>query len=353
MKRTLPVAWDVLYPNAIAEVRVMRGYQSLMALSRAIPQIPYARLYKLERGTSIARESEITIIAKALRTRPATLMLSSMDAEQAQAWADSSSVHQRRVQGGDRQSVILAAAIRYEARRRTYLGRHIIDILGIPWSTYHKMINAERPIDRWSDRAMLGIMKMMEVRSWDAVILRSQKLHESGVLSSHLQQVTTPRTRFHPDDPDARAPWTKGVLRKPVERHPTMTPAQRSTRYRDRAPNAPRSRASETTATGGENVRSSPPKTARFPRESYEGTNDQKTLASAIRITQETGEISQSDLVHLIHENAGITVGQAWYAIGRLTKSGALPYLRTARDLVIRPPYPPTAHIMQQDRHQS
>jgi len=345
MKRTiLPVAWDVLNPNAIAEIRVLRGYESLKALSRALPEIPYARLYKLERGTSIARESELRIIAKVLRTRPASLMLSSMNAEQAQAWADSSTVHLRKVRGGDRQSVILAAAIRYEAHRRTYLYRHIIEDLRIPWSTYHKMIHAERPIDRWSDRAMFGIMKMMAVPSWDEVVSKSQKLHDAGVLTWHLQEVVKPRKRFHPDDPDARAPWTIGVLKTPVERHPVVTPAQRSTRYRDTALNAPRSRGGRTTPPKTRNPEQTPAtKTSRFPRERYEGTNDQKAFASAVRITKETGGISQSELVHLIHDNAGITVGQAWYAIGRLAKSGALPHVRTGRNLVITP-MPTSSH---------
>lgn len=329
-KTVLPVAWDILQPNAIAETRMMRGYASLMALSRAIPSIPYARLYKLEKGTSIARDSELDIIARTLRTKPDKLVLAPMTASEAQAWAEVYSGRRQRVHGGDEQAVTLAAAIRATMKRKHIAPSSIVEDYRLPYVTYHKMINAERPIDRWSPRAMTAIIRLMGARDWDGVILASRRMKASGQLDALIREIVKPRVRFHPDDPDPRSPWTQ---KRPtgmaaVERHPVMTPAQRHTRYRQIDATPPRA----ATASKIE-----PKQAVRFPRQDDAGSIDERALKSARRILPETGSLPLTRLARYVHENSGVTLGQAVYSIRRLVKNGAIAATKAGNDVTVHP----------------
>jgi hypothetical protein len=224
---TLPTAWDILQPNTIAELRALRGFHTIRALSQAIPEMPYSRLYKIEKGTCIPRESELGIIAERLNTTPDRLLLEGCTAAEAAAWSKVRSGRVQRASGGDAQAVTLAAAIRYEIKRMGLNTAEILRRADLPWTNYHRLINAEQSTHRWSDRTMAGAMWIMGQKTWDGVIVRSQELRDQGRLDVFLRDLASPRTRLHPDDPDARAPWTDGITWPAVSRHPVVTPAQR------------------------------------------------------------------------------------------------------------------------------
>ena len=56
----------IVFPNRVREQRQRHGFAKLLRLSAGIPEIPYIRLSKIERGEVVARPDELRRIAAAL-----------------------------------------------------------------------------------------------------------------------------------------------------------------------------------------------------------------------------------------------------------------------------------------------
>ncbi|WP_163364596.1 helix-turn-helix transcriptional regulator, partial [Escherichia coli] len=65
----------IVFPNRVREQRQRHGFAKLLRLSAGIPEIPYIRLSKIERGEVVARPDELRRIAAALGIAPADLLL--------------------------------------------------------------------------------------------------------------------------------------------------------------------------------------------------------------------------------------------------------------------------------------
>ncbi|MEO8724415.1 MAG: helix-turn-helix transcriptional regulator, partial [Sphingobium sp.] len=56
----------LVFPNAIREQRRRKGWDSLLTLAASLPDIPYIRLSKIERGEVVAKAAELRAIAEVL-----------------------------------------------------------------------------------------------------------------------------------------------------------------------------------------------------------------------------------------------------------------------------------------------
>jgi hypothetical protein len=205
---TLPEAWSVVCPNRITERRADAGMEFVSDLHRAIGSISYQRLVKMEIGRVIIRDSEYELVADALGINEADLRMPLLTHEETIAWNRKWGSRTQIEEGGDEDSVLLAAYVRYLVERTGKARAAICDDLGAPGNCLSGIWYAEKPIDRWPDSTMTVVIRLAEAANWDDVITTSRTLHGDGLLDDHVTDVIKPRIRYAPEDPDRKAPWT-------------------------------------------------------------------------------------------------------------------------------------------------
>ena len=70
----------IVFPNNLRSLRRQRGFHKLMALSKSLPEIPYVRISKIERGEVLPKADELISIAGALGVAPDDLLVDIADA---------------------------------------------------------------------------------------------------------------------------------------------------------------------------------------------------------------------------------------------------------------------------------
>lgn len=211
----LPDGWNVLCPNRIKEVRMRLGIESCLALVKKLGSINYQRLHKLETGRVVVRDSEFQLIAQCLGVDVTQLTLPLLTQSETVEWQRRWGLAKQIEEGGDHDSVILAAYMRHlVSSSDKSLNRLCAEgVRGhpIPHTTANRMWHAERPIDRYPDNAMFFMMHLSGKSSWDDVVLESRRLYNAQALYFYVDQVRAPRKRYAPEDPDRRAPWTYDI----------------------------------------------------------------------------------------------------------------------------------------------
>lgn len=204
----LPREAAVLCPNRIRERRTAAGFDNTMQFARHLDSISYQRLIRIETGRVIVRESELEIIADALEMDVEDLRLPPLTRAETAEWNRRWGPDTRIEEGGDHDSVILAAYVRHlvggTGRARTALLRE----LGAPGNALCAIWYAEKPIDRYPDSTMAIVIRLAKAESWDAVVLRSRQLYDERAIAREVADVQKPRIRYAPEDPDRKAPWT-------------------------------------------------------------------------------------------------------------------------------------------------
>ena len=211
----LPDGWNVLCPNRIKEVRLRLGIDSCLALVEKLGSINYQRLHKLETGRVVVRDSEFQLIARCLGVDVTQLTLPLLTQSETVEWQKRWGSAKQIEEGGDHDSVILAAYMRHlvstTGKSLSWLCVQGVRGHPIPHTTASRMWHAERPIDRYPDNAMFFMMHLSGKASWDDVILESRRLYNAKALYFYVDQVRAPRKRYAPEDPDRRAPWTYDI----------------------------------------------------------------------------------------------------------------------------------------------
>jgi hypothetical protein len=208
---SLPRGWNILEPNRIKERRIAAGYDTTDKLSLKINSISYLRLSRLENGLLVGRESEYELIAQALEIPVASLKLPMLMRSETIQWMDLWGAKKTSGEGGDHDSVLLAAYLRYQAESKNTNPHAICSKLGLRSSTLSFMWHAEKTVDRYSDSAMYAAMALTEQDTWDDVVRESQLSYARGEISDYVRWVQKPRVRYAPEDPDKRAPWTYDI----------------------------------------------------------------------------------------------------------------------------------------------
>ena len=188
----------LLFPNRVRELRMARGRTRLMALAAALPDIPYIRLSKIERGEVFARGWEVRRIAEALGVAPEAVLID-VDAPDfdiaiwARAFLDDSAYDAP----AERFALLVAAALRaHRAADRSLTIAVIERDHAIAPVILSRLENAQKPIERWNSATLGAVFALLGVRDLDGLRALVEAQHRSGVLAPHLQAIASANDRL-------------------------------------------------------------------------------------------------------------------------------------------------------------
>jgi len=197
-----PIAVDpwraILFPNGIREQRRRRGLESLLMLAERLPDIPYIRLSKIERGEVFAKTAELRMIASAIPLDDPAALLIDVEAPDFSiaAWAMARGELPAANNDGEELAMLLAAACR--ARRagdpELTLARLQGDY-GLPAVIVSRIENAVKPLDRWNAATLASVCVLLGVNGRSALAVHLRALHEAGTLDPWLSRIPGARER--------------------------------------------------------------------------------------------------------------------------------------------------------------
>jgi hypothetical protein len=155
-----------VFPNRMREQRRAAGHAKLLRLASAIPEIPYIRLSKIERGEVVPRAEELRRIAAALNIAPDHLLLD-IDAPgfDIARWAEPFLDGAPADPAAERFAVLLAAAVR--ARRTADPALTIAAIereYGLAPVNLSRIENAQKTFDRWNAATQHALYQLLRAR---------------------------------------------------------------------------------------------------------------------------------------------------------------------------------------------
>ena len=184
---------SVVFPNRVREQRIRRGHPRLFAFAASIPQIPYIRLSKIERGEVFARADELIRIATALEIAPTELLLDvESPAFDIATWfipfADgtaSDSLEEAEF------AMLLAAAVRARRDADSRLTAATMDRdFGIPPVILSRVENAQKGLSRWNDQTVGNLCRLFDVPDEAALRAHILDLYRAGSLNRFLASIT-------------------------------------------------------------------------------------------------------------------------------------------------------------------
>lgn len=187
----------IVFPNRVREHRKRRGFTKLLRLSTRIPEIPYIRLSKIERGEVVARADELRRIAAILELPPSGLLLD-IDAPDfsVAAWAEPFGDGAELDVEEERFAVLLGAAVR--ARRTLDPGLTIAAVerdYGLPPVNLSRVENALKPFGRWNPAIQQALLTLFDVTSEAELRLHVEQRRAAGALDSFLATIANPEVR--------------------------------------------------------------------------------------------------------------------------------------------------------------
>lgn len=189
---------SIVFPNAVRDLRRQRGFPRLLALSALIPDIPYVRLSKIERGEVIARADELRRIAAALEVAPERLLVDveASDFDIAEWAADLQDWSARDLEE-DWFAVTLAAALRHRREGDGALSIAAIERnYGIAPVILSRLENAYKTFDRWNAQTVRAVCALLGVPSVQALRAHVEQVRASGVLDAHIALIASPSVRI-------------------------------------------------------------------------------------------------------------------------------------------------------------
>ena len=187
-----------IFPNRVREHRRRTGDHRLLAFAARVPEIPYIRLSKIERGEVFARPDELRWIAKPLGVAPETLLIDVDAADFNIAhWAEPFADGKRWNPQEERFAMLLAAAIRARRALDRRLTIHSLEKdYGLAPVIISRIENAQKPIERCNDATVRAICNVLDVSDIGALRQHVEALHASGALDAHLAGLATAETRL-------------------------------------------------------------------------------------------------------------------------------------------------------------
>jgi transcriptional regulator with XRE-family HTH domain len=189
---------SIVFPNAVRELRKQRGFARLLGLSAVLPDIPYVRLSKIERGEVVAKASELRSIAMAMRVAPEDLLLDIDDpAFDIAAWATELQDLTDEEIAEDRFAVLLAAAIR--ARRDADRSLSIVNVerrFGIAPVILSRLENGYKPLGRWNAQTVGAVCRLLGVADAEALRDHVARADADGILRAHLPAAASSAARI-------------------------------------------------------------------------------------------------------------------------------------------------------------
>ncbi|ATY34520.1 hypothetical protein CVN68_09000 [Sphingomonas psychrotolerans] len=186
-----------VFPNRMREQRRAAGHVRLLRLASTIPDIPYIRLSKIERGEVVPRAEEIRRIAAALAIAPADLLLD-VDAPgfDIALWAEPFLDGTPNDLAEEHFAVLLAAALR--ARR---VGDPALTIAaierdyGLAPVNLSRIENAQKTFARWNAATQHTLYQLFRVPDETELRQSVAALHASGALDDFFAHIASPAAR--------------------------------------------------------------------------------------------------------------------------------------------------------------
>ena len=186
----------IVFPNHLRALRSARGFATLLEMSSAIPEIPYIRLSKIERGEVVARADELVRIAAFLETDPHALLIDEARLDIA-AWAEEN--HEARpVDPREEEFAIkLGAALRHRRASDRRLSIAVLDKdYGIPPVMLSRIENAQKPFERWNEATRASLFRLFGVKDEPGLRAEVERLHASGALDPVIHGICNPELRM-------------------------------------------------------------------------------------------------------------------------------------------------------------
>lgn len=180
------------FPNAIREQRKRAGFNSLLALSQQLPDIPYIRLSKIERGEVFAKAQEIIAIARKLGVEdPARLLTDVEDENYSVAlWAGLRGETVSMNKEAEELAMLLAAAFR--ARRASAPDLTLAKLnndYGLPAVIISRIENSVKSFDRWNAETLAAVCEVLGIEDSRTLASHLRTQYENGELNQWLQRI--------------------------------------------------------------------------------------------------------------------------------------------------------------------
>lgn len=188
----------VIFPNRIRELRRANGLPKLMALSDRLPDIPYIRLSKIERGEVVARADELRTIAAALDTTAAQLLVDvAAPGFDIAVWAQPFQDGRTVAIDEERVAVLLAAALRMLRGNDRALTISVLDTeYGLPPVILSRLENAHKTLDRWNAPTVAALCRLFDVADEAALRAHIDGLYRRGELDGQVGRIADPQIRI-------------------------------------------------------------------------------------------------------------------------------------------------------------
>ncbi len=180
------------FPNALRERRAAAGFPSLLALSERLPEIPYIRLSKIERGEVFARAEELYRIAQVLGLHNPANLLIDPDAPgfSIKKWAGGRATGHLLNREAEELALLLAAALRrLRATQPTLTLARLHEEHRLPAVIVSRIENAVKPFDRWNADTVSALAGLFGVKDNDALIAFLRREHREGFLGQWLVRI--------------------------------------------------------------------------------------------------------------------------------------------------------------------
>ncbi|MDH7973932.1 XRE family transcriptional regulator [Sphingomonas sp. AR_OL41] len=224
-----------IFPNRVREQRRRRGYQKLMALSALLPDIPYIRLSKIERGEVVARADELQRIGRALDVPPRALLSDvAQPGFDIAAWAQPFLDCRPWEQDEDRMAVMLGAALRVRRNNDRTLTIAALDRdYGLPAVILSRIENAQKTLDRWNEATIASLCRLFGVADGDALRRSVAEQYRRGELDGYVTSIADPearmaRTRQRIDELAAELGAGASLARKPKPARGSNAPSTKA-----------------------------------------------------------------------------------------------------------------------------
>lgn len=183
---------STVFPNAVRDVRLRKGFDTLRSFAPRVGDATYTRLAKIERGEIFPTAPEMRSISRALGVQVGTLLIDpTSPGFDREAWARDHIEAKLANRGGGMDAMKLGAAMRVT---RLSMDKSTTDMkeFGLPAATVSRIENAERPIERWDAGIQRGIAQVLGVRGAAEVERKVESMFASGELDAMLHDLFSP-----------------------------------------------------------------------------------------------------------------------------------------------------------------
>lgn len=181
---------SIVFPNNLRDSRRKAGFASLLMLSEAIPDIPYIRLSKIERGEVFAKAAELRLVANRLRIDPIELLIDVSDpAFDMAAWAGLRGQPSQTDRREEEEAVLLAALFRRARHEKSLTLAQLEAEYGLPPVMLSRIENALKAPVRWNGQTLSAICRIVEVPGLEELLIQARSDLASGLLDDWLERV--------------------------------------------------------------------------------------------------------------------------------------------------------------------